>query len=268
LSGVDRTLQKAAWAPSAARLAIERGARGLTFQRSLPPAFGRAPIVVSPAAGLRYIVRRIANVDPVLLSQAREFVREGQIVWDVGANVGLFSVAAAALAGPRGAVVSIEPDAWLVQLLRRTAGLQADTSAPMTVVPCGVAKGVGLRTFCIAERSRSSNYLAEYGRSQTGGVAEQQTTVTLALDDLLRWLPPPKIVKVDVEGAEAEVLAGAARLLEDHRPVLLLEVGEPAADEVSGLLKMRAYRLFDGDHAGPNRELIDRAVWNTIAIPG
>lgn len=256
-----------AWAPSAVRLVIERATRGLTFQRRLPSVFGRAPIVVSPAAGLRFMFRRMASVDPILLSQVREFVREGQVVWDVGANVGLFSVAAAALAGPGGAVISIEPDAWLVQLLRRTVRLQAHSSAPMTVVPCGVASGTGLRTFCIGKRSRSSNYLAEYGHSQTGGEAERQTIVTLALDDLLRWLPPPKIVKVDVEGAEGEVLAGAARLLEDHRPVLLLEVGEPAAEEVTALLKMRAYRLLDGEHAGLNREPIDRAAWNTIAIP-
>jgi len=194
-------------------------------------------------------------------------VREADVVWDVGANVGLFSVAAAALAGPRGAVISIEPDAWLVQLLRRTASMQAGTSARITVLPCGITEGVGLRTFCIPQRARSSNYLVEYGRSQTGGEAERQTIVTLSLDDLLRWLPPPRIVKVDVEGAEGEVLAGAARLLADHRPILLLEVGELAAEEVTALLRMRAYRLLNGEHVGPRREPIDRAAWNTIAIP-
>jgi FkbM family methyltransferase len=209
----------------------------------------------------------MANVDPILLSHVQDFVQEGQVVWDVGANVGLFSVAAAAFAGPRGAVIAIEPDAWLVQLLRRTVRLQAGTSAPITVVPCGVANAAGLRTFCISKRSRSSNYLAEYGHSQTGGEVERQTIVTMALDDLLRWLPPPKIVKVDVEGAEGEVLAGAARLLEIHRPIFLLEVGDPATEEVTVLLKRRGYRLMNGEHSGPNREFIDRAAWSTIAIP-
>jgi FkbM family methyltransferase len=267
LSHADSVSPGPAWTPSAVRLAMERATRALTFRRRLPAAFGRVPIVVSPAAGLRFLFRRMADVDPILLSQVREFIRQGQVVWDVGANVGLFSVAAAALAGPRGAVIAIEPDAWLVPLLRRSARLQADTSAPITVVPCGVAGATGLRTFCISRRSRSSNYLAEYGHSQTGGEAERQTIVTLTLDDLLRWLPPPKIVKVDVEGAEMEVLSGAARLLEVHRPILLLEVGEQASEEVTAFLKTRAYRLRNGEDAGPNRKPIDRAAWSTIATP-
>ncbi|HQR65791.1 MAG TPA: FkbM family methyltransferase [Thermoanaerobaculia bacterium] len=216
---------------------------------------------------MRFLLKGMSAVDPALLAHASEFVGDGAVVWDVGANVGLFSVAAASRARSQGRVYAIEPDAWLVGLLRRTAKLQPPDSAQIDVIPCGIARDAGIRTFSIAKRSRSSNHLVEYGHSQAGGVAEQQTIVTFALDDLLRWIPAPSVVKVDVEGAEAEVLQGARVLLEEHRPVVILEVGEQGAAEVTHILKSRSYCLFDGETPGPSRRPIDRATWNTIAVP-
>src|SRR5437870_1265436 len=96
------------------RSLAERLTRSLRFKRRLPGAFGRVPIWVSPSAGLKYLFRSMSNVDPALLQLVSEFVAADHVVWDVGANVGLFSFAAAFQAGPRGLVVSVEPDVWLV----------------------------------------------------------------------------------------------------------------------------------------------------------
>ncbi len=64
--------------------------------------------VVSPEGGLRYLWR-IEKVDPLLLELSRKFVQKGDIVWDIGANLGLFSAAASYFAGPAGQVVSVSP---------------------------------------------------------------------------------------------------------------------------------------------------------------
>jgi len=151
------------------RRLLERSTRRLVFRRRLPAAFENAVLYVSPAAGLRFLFRSMAKIDPPLLMAAHRLVRSGDVVWDIGANVGLFSVAAAVCAGPSGQVIAFEPDIWLAQLIWRTREVQPITSAQITVVPVAVASEISLRSFSIAARSRASNALSEYGTTQMGG---------------------------------------------------------------------------------------------------
>src|SRR5579864_2740911 len=102
---------------------------GITVKRRLPRGFRRAPFYASGAAGLRYLVRSTATMDVDLLRNAHEIVKRGDTVWDVGANVGVFSVAAAVMAGRTGEIFAIEPDTTLVELLRRTAASQSRSLA-------------------------------------------------------------------------------------------------------------------------------------------
>ena len=87
------------------RRLLERSMRRLVFRRRLPAEFENAVLYVSPAAGLRYIFRPMANIDPPLLMAAQTLVfKRDDVIWDIGANVGLFSLAAAVRAGDRGQV--------------------------------------------------------------------------------------------------------------------------------------------------------------------
>lgn len=252
---------------SRARLIVERMTRSLVYRRHLPPEDGGAPVFVSPSAGLRYLFRPMRQVDPRLLANARTLVQPNDVVWDIGANIGLFAIAAAARAGRGGQVVAFEPDTWLVELLARSVALQPPASAPILVVPVAVAAAVALRRFLIARRSRASNALAGHGHSQAGGVAETRMVPTFPLDWLLDHLPAPSVVKCDVEGAEAEVFRGQTALLTKIRPTILCEVGEPAAEAVTEIFRVSGYRLFDGDAEAGRLAATQRATWNTIAIP-
>jgi FkbM family methyltransferase len=248
------------------RRLLERATRKSTFRRRLPAAAGGGPIVVSGSAGLKYLLRSMDEVDPALVRLAREFVRPGHVVWDIGANIGLFAFAAAHLAGVKGKVFAFEPDVWLVQLLRRSAALQSPGSASVDIIPAAVARACELRTFHIAARSRATNSLAGYGHAQTGGVAETQTVLTVTLDWLAAETAPPDVLKIDVEGAELEVLRGGVELLRGRNPVLLCEVGADSSPEISALLHDLGYRLYDGECADAQRPEVDRAPWNTIAL--
>jgi len=135
------------------------------LKRRPPARFGAAPIFVSPDARLRFWRKDLANCDPALLDAARELVGPSDAVWDVGANVGLFSFAAAARAGPVGHVLAIEADLWLVSLLRQSTTVQPSSSAPVQVLPVAVSDQVGVAEFCIAKRGRCSNYLLGVGGS-------------------------------------------------------------------------------------------------------
>lgn len=209
----------------------------------------------------------MSEIDPTLLNLVTEFVTTNSVVWDVGANVGLFSFTAAFKAGRNGLVVSMEPDPVLTQLLRRSSRIQPDASAPVRVIPVAVAESVDLRNFCVAARSRSASFLLGYGSTQTGGTAEQHTVLSVTLDWLAERLSLPDVLKIDVEGAELEVLHGATSLLERKRPVILCEVYPDAARSVAALLSSMDYRIFDGDVPKERREMLVSAPWCTVGVP-
>ena len=241
--------------------------RRLVFRRRLPAEFENAVLYVSPAAGLRYIFRPMANIDPPLLMAAHTLVRRDDVIWDIGANVGLFSLAAAVCAGDRGQVIAFEPDAWIAQLLRRTSGAQPIASARITVVPIAVASEISLRSFSIAARSRASNALSEYGSTQMGGVEEQHVVAAFNLDWLLSKLPIPDIIKIDVEGAELEVLSNQVRMLNEVRPVIVCEVGSNTADEITETFDISIISVVRWRKTVENAQIVNRATWSTIAIP-
>src|SRR5262249_25008297 len=149
--------------------------------------------------------------------------------------------------GGSGLVIAFEPDIWLVQLLRRTNSVQPSTNARINVIAAAVASENALRSFSIAVRARAFNALAEYGRIQPGGEEESHMVAAFNLDWLLTKLPTPNVIKIDVEGAELEVLRHQSRLLDHVRPVIICEVGSEAADEVAEILTSASYRLFDGE---------------------
>ena len=200
------------------------------------------------------------------LALARELVAPGMTVWDVGANVGLFAFASAFLAGRGGRVLAIEADDWLAGLLRRSAHELPAADAPVDVLAAAVASGLGVADFLIAQRGRSGSHLRTVaGSSQTGGVREARKVLTVPLDWLLDFFPPPQVVKIDVEGAEADCLAGAERLLGRVRPKLLCEVSEPNAAAVGAIFKRHGYTMLDASRAV--REPLDTPTWSTLALP-
>ena len=218
------------------RTVAERLSRGRSFRYRLPQIYGGCCFYITPEAGLRYwIPSRGIKADETLLKNAAETVKPGSVVWDVGANMGLFSFAAAGLAGANGRVYAFEPDAVMAKLLRRSARLNPQ-AAPVEVIPCAVAEDLALAHFQIAQRSRASNALEGFELSQTGGVREVETVLTVSLDWLADRLPPPDVLKIDVEGAELAVFQGAKQLLKTKRPILIFELTRWNWDQESPLL--------------------------------
>lgn len=181
------------------RQVIQRLSRGLVLKRHLPPEFGGVPLLVSPEAALAYWRRDVSKVDPLLLSIARELVEPNMTVWDIGANVGLFSFAAAALGA---SVVAVEADPFLANLISRSALVNR---LPVTALAAAVSDKLGVSTLHFSERGRSSSSL--------GGNGSGQAVVTVTLDWLLDRFSAPHVLKIDVEGMEFAVLTGGARVL-------------------------------------------------------
>jgi len=200
-------------------------------------------------------------VDPDLIASARLLVNPGDSVWDIGANCGLFAFSAAYLAGTSGHILAVEPDTFLASLLKRSNDHNQPDTAHVSVLACAVSDVIDATNLNIASRGRSSNSLAQ-GRSQTGGFRTAQPTVVVTLDWLAEQYSAPDIIKIDVEGLEAQVLRGGMETIAHHQPTLYVEVGGGQQNDVSDLLSRLGYRMYDP--ANPTVP-IDHPTYNTIA---
>jgi FkbM family methyltransferase len=239
----------------------------IVFKRRLPAKLGRAAFFASCSAGWGFAYKSADRFDPDLLRIATEILKPADVIWDIGANIGLFTLAAAVLSGKDGKVIAFEPDTWLVHLLRRTSAIQPVSHAPIVVIPAAIGSTEALRSFSVISSSRAFNALTEYGLSQTDSRDETQTVPCFSLDWLLGHLPPPRVIKVDVEGAELEVLRGGIRMLRDIRPMLILEVNPECRAELTRLLQASAYVLYTGLKPRSEWAPIRIASWSTVAIP-
>jgi FkbM family methyltransferase len=250
------------------RALVERISRGIRFQRRLPSEVGGLRLFVSPDASLRYLKSDMRSIDPLLLECAAKLVDPGDAVWDVGANVGLFTFASAGLAGEHGRVLAIEPDPWLSALLRDSVRLNGEATCSVEVLQIAVTDRPGNAILNIARRGRAANFLSGYVPStQTGGARDATVVQTVTLDNLLDDWGPPRVVKIDVEGAEASVFRGATKLLEKARPKIICEVSSANRAQVTAMLQDAEYLLYDAKHNWPDCEPLRECAWDTVALP-
>lgn len=138
-------------------------------------------------------------------------VRAGDTVFDIGANVGFFTLLSATLVGASGRVIAFEPLPRNISFLTRNLAING--VANTTLIEAAVSDRPG-RAFLEVATNPSMGTLAERGLP----------VEVVALDDLMEkgLLPLPDVMKIDVEGAESRVLLGARTLLRTARPTLIL----------------------------------------------
>ncbi|MBW6466046.1 MAG: FkbM family methyltransferase [Brevefilum sp.] len=182
------------------------------------------------------------------------FEREIQpqtVVYDIGANVGFYSLLAAHLTGPTGKVYAFEPLHRNVEFIRRHAALNRFET--IEIFEAAVSDQAGEAFFDLGV-SIATGHL-----SDSGTVSVHQ----VRLDDMLAEgvIDPPHIMKVDVEGAEYAVFQGAKTLLETHRPLIFLDThGRDVHALTIDLLAGYGYQFetLDGRPLPASKELIAR----------
>jgi FkbM family methyltransferase len=137
-------------------------------------------------------------------------VEAGDVVVDVGANFGLYAVQAAQYAGPNGLVMAYEPSPNVLELLQRNVLANAEGAAPIEVRAAGVGASAGRVDFYVAADSAFSGF-SRTGRSEISSV--QQVEVVPLDDEAALAERAVALLKIDVEGAEGDVLLGARHVL-------------------------------------------------------
>jgi FkbM family methyltransferase len=139
-------------------------------------------------------------------------LRRGRVVFDIGAHVGFYTLLAAECVGPSGRVIAFEPVPANLGYLRRHVALNRMKN--VSVIASAVSDREGKAWF-EEGHSSSTGHITDHGRFQVDLVA---------LDSLCfrGELPLPDVIKIDVEGAEADVLAGARSVLLQACPILFV----------------------------------------------
>lgn len=171
-------------------------------------------------------------LEPSVQEALRRNVAPGMTVYDIGANLGFFTLVAARLAGPAGRVIAFEPVPESAEFARETARLNG--LRQIRVDGRAVSDRTGRARF-LQTAEASWSHLADRGPHRDTQITRDVWTV--ALDDAVGAgeLPPPDVVKVDVEGSELAVIRGMSRILERRRPVVICEVHETNAEFVEAM---------------------------------
>lgn len=166
----------------------------------------------------------------------------GGILIDVGANIGVFTVACARAAGDRGRVIAVEPSPATYEKLRITCDrLQL---ANVRLLRAAAAEENGRRQF-VAGVDVLRQHLADARRTRGDRLIEVDA---LTLDTICGAdTGAVRLVKVDVEGHEVDVLRGAGRILHNGRAALVVEVF-PDALRAAGSSPDALRELLSGTH--------------------
>jgi FkbM family methyltransferase len=171
-------------------------------------------------------------------------LKAGDVFYDVGANVGFFSLLAAKLVGPAGRVVSFEPHPETARQMRK----QFEVNAFGNVIPvvAAVCNEVGTANFTDDYHSSVMLRLGSLPGVEHCRFIRLHTTT---LDEECRRLGViPRVAKIDVEGAERFVLEGARQLLSLHKPTLLMELHTPELSrECRAILDSHGYTFYTLD---------------------
>ncbi len=225
----------------------------------------------------------------------RRVVEEGDSTIDVGGHIGFFTMQMAAMVGPAGRVYAFEPlDANADLFERSIAENRFGDRILFHRAAAGATSGTATLTFPAETLNSGGAYLLRDGSAPLAG--HQRQNVPLVALDALEIRRPVRFIKIDVEGAEPQVIRGASRLVKDDRPVILSELHPAQLERASGmtadefLAEMRALGYFAyslrgdlrggpaeaGPYAGPYEKLLgpelERGPVDTIIsvalIPG
>ncbi len=228
---------------------IAHGLARLFFPVVLPirggPLQGKRWVVTS---GIRFIR---GDYEPAKTEAYLAALKEGDVVFDVGAHVGYYSTIACLNVGETGRVFAFEPHPFLNRFLNRHKELNS-------------LDNLKIITTTVGERAGEVRFETRCGLG-TGHIAEDGviTVPMVSLDDLVESgeLPPPTLIKMDVEGAEIRALKGACQTIERYRPTIL--VATHGAEPHQFCMEFLTNFGYTLQHLNPNAIKGDREILAT-----
>jgi FkbM family methyltransferase len=169
-----------------------------------------------------------------------QLIKPGTTVVEVGANIGSHTVSLAKAVGPKGRVIAIEPQRIIHQYLAANIALNALSNVECHWAACGKEPG----RLGVPQVDYFASEFQNFGGLSLSEQEAGEHVPVVRLDDIMGHRSV-QMIKIDVEGMEAQVLRGAAQLIATSRPVIYAENDRPKkSDELLSLLWSMNYRTF------------------------
>jgi len=213
---------------------------------------------------VRYLT---GDAEPEVQEALAELLKPGQTVYDVGANIGFFTILCSRLVGPTGRVYAFEPIPQNLATLKHNIALNGLTN--VVVVEKALSSRTGTAAMFVSPWSAFHSLNVEGASKQDNHGAEAGEIVveTVTLDEFVQGegVATPDLLKIDVEGAELIVVDGMRETLRGKQPLLLCELHD-TKDSYADFVRSIEYtaRVIDG--ASPELADAERNV-HTIAWP-
>lgn len=149
---------------------------------------------------------------------AEELISLGDVVYDIGANLGFYSLLFSNLAGAEGKVYAFEPFPSSAARVRRNVDLNS-LQKPIQILEIAVSDSDGT---CRLDTSADGDVQHSITRESDQGITVQQATIDSCVN--CGKIQPPNFIKMDIEGAELLAFDGAKETLAKHKPAILCEV--------------------------------------------
>jgi len=218
------------------RFPINRG-KGVLIRRILLPILPPKPAVfeamlpgggrvhLHPRETLGFATILNGGFETAEISCAIELATPGTTAFDVGANIGIYSVALGRAVGRDGQVIAVEPDRANVSRLWENLAL--NSIANVRVVEAAAGDNDQVVELRLADDGAYNSVVQiEVGHSVVGTTIVQSVRLDQVWEDLGH--PAVSFVKIDVEGAEALVLRGARAMITSSYPAILIEANHEA----------------------------------------
>jgi FkbM family methyltransferase len=220
----------------------------------------------------------MSQYEAILEAMYRRILSPGQCVYDIGCHAGRHARPFLELVGPLGRVIGFEPIPAMARQLRTL-----DKATPNFTIPeTALSNRSGKTSFAFAEGTPEESGLIErqYNHPELAKVRQIEVTVN-RLDDYAhaQGLPDPDYIKIDVEGAELDVLNGARATLTRARPILSVEYGAPGyapyghkAQDLWQFAQAEGFVVFDlFGYRLPTLDSwlaeCDRGLWDWFLVP-
>ena len=246
--------------PATIRTAFWWNRHGFRGKAAIPKALGRlwggAGLYILTRSGGKlsvdhrnldvyaYIYNAGGHWDATVMNMCERLLRPGDVYYDIGANTGIFSIdAASAIRDLR--VYCFEPQPMLANNIKRS--IDANQFDRVSCIECLLGREDGEQSLYLTSHSIHASIVPREAKFEKIDVRMR------SLDSLVRsrQIEPPDIIKMDVEGAEIEVLTGASEVLAACEPSIifeadenLLRVNKKVDDVISCINKIAPYQIL------------------------